>query len=163
MSQLHKFMGGNDGGRPAGTLIFDSAGNLYGTTSDEGIRHASGTVFALTPNADGSWTHTVLHRFAGKGVKGPRAGLTLDPAGNLYGTATVGGPADGGGVFKLSPQLDGTWAYSTVRLFEGTPALHPYGGLILDSSGNLYGTASECGSKLENQKHCKGVVFELMP
>jgi uncharacterized repeat protein (TIGR03803 family) len=143
-----------DGSYPHGCLIFDSAGNLDGTTQQGGGAHRRGTVFKLAPNADGSWTESVLHSFQSGN---PFDGLTLDAAGNLYGTTSQGGPADGGAVFKLSPQSDGSWGYSVLRFFYGKPALSPYAGVLLDNVGNLYGTTLNCGSG------CQGVVFEITP
>jgi uncharacterized repeat protein (TIGR03803 family) len=89
-SRLYSFTGGKDGGLPFAGLIFDSAGNLYGTTyygGDDGV----GAIFELSPNQDGSWTEKVLHSFTG-GKDGalPAATLIFDQAGNLYGTAEVG-------------------------------------------------------------------------
>ena len=83
---LHSFGNGTDGVYPFAGLIFDAAGNLYGTTY-EGGTYGYGTVFELTPTRGGGWTETVLHSF-GNGTDGdvPYAGLIFDAAGNLYGT-----------------------------------------------------------------------------
>ena len=87
---LHRFSGGSDGGNAQGSLIFDAAGNLYGTTFEGGNSHCGcgGVVFQLTPRSDGRWAETVLHVF-GRGNDGaePRAGLIFDGAGNLLGGA----------------------------------------------------------------------------
>ena len=158
-SLLHAFTGGTDGGNPLAGLVFDAAGSLYGTTSRRG-GHGLGTVFKLTPNPDGSWTETVLHSFAGgrDGAR-PYAGLVIDAAGNLYGTTSVGGYADAGVVFKLAPGSGGSWTYSELHVFVGEPGQYPYGGLVLDQAGNLYGTTQACG----NDQGCQGVVFEITP
>jgi uncharacterized repeat protein (TIGR03803 family) len=157
-SVLHSFTG-PDGQHPYAGLVFDSAGNLYGTTSSGGDLNlcngfGCGVVFKLKPNADGSWTEGVLHYF--HSTDGPSDGVIFEPAGNLFGTAGDGGPADGGAVFKLTRQSGGTWAYSTLRLFFAKPAENPAGGLVLDQAGNLYGTA-RCDSG------CVGVLFEITP
>ena len=143
-----------------GGVIFDPAGNLYGTTSTGGNTDKGcdcGTVFKLIPNPDGTWTEKVLHRFATGGLMGsnPVNGLAMDAAGNLYGT-TLNGAHGFGAVFKLTTNPDGTWTKSTLHAFSG----HGDGGhaswLILDSVGNLYGTAFDGGAGY-------GVVFEITP
>jgi len=91
---LHSFSGGADGSAPQAGLIFDAAGNLYGTTFGGGTS-SNGTAFELTPAAGGTWTEKVLHSFSG-GADGsaPLAGVIFDAAGNLYGTTFRAG-ADG--------------------------------------------------------------------
>ena len=150
-SVLHSF-NGSDGSDPEAGLIFDAAGNLYGTTEHGGASD-DGTVFKLAPNQNGSWTESVLHRFLATGA----AGLIFDAAGNLYGTASSGGPANGGVAFKLSPNQDGSWAYRSVHVFQGNPALYPHGGLVLGSAGTLYGTTYSCTVV------CRGVVYQITP
>jgi uncharacterized repeat protein (TIGR03803 family) len=148
-----------DGIDPVAGLIFDPEGNLYGTTASGGI-HYSGVVFKLRPNSDGSWTESVLHRFADNPGADPVAGLAFDSIGNLYGTASnANGSANGGAVFKMTPNSTGGWEYGTLHVFRGKPALHPAGGLILDNTGDLYGTTSDCGSG----ENCQGVIFEITP
>ncbi|MGA8734937.1 MAG: choice-of-anchor tandem repeat GloVer-containing protein [Terriglobales bacterium] len=96
---LYKFKGGKDGSAPNAGVIFDTAGNLYGTTLQGGNARCSnrfvqgcGIVFELTPNANGGWTERVLHRFNGRDGSNPDQGtLTLDGQGNLYDTTFVGG------------------------------------------------------------------------
>ena len=83
-------------------LIFDGAGNLYGTTSGEGINN-QGTVFRLTPQSSGKWSETVLFKFNGKNGADPSAGLIHDAAGNLFGTTVDGGASGDGTVFELIP------------------------------------------------------------
>jgi uncharacterized repeat protein (TIGR03803 family) len=160
-SVLHTFTGGPDGSVPAAALIFDAAWNLYGTTYGGGHSPCPhglgcGVVFELKPNSDGSWTESVLHRFVNHLAANPSASLIFDKRGNLYGTATYGGPADGGAVFKLAPQSTGGWAYAVVHEFLDKPAQGPFAGLILDTAGNLYGDTAY-GARSE------GVVFEIAP
>jgi uncharacterized repeat protein (TIGR03803 family) len=156
-----------DGFRPYGGLIFDQAGNLYGTTVSGGSGRSygcppdnCGTVFRLTPDPDGSWTETVLHSFCsfakcGDG-KNPWAGLIFDSMGNLYGSTTSGGFYDSGVVFKLTPSPDGTWMEKVLYHFRGgKDGRTPHAELILDKSGNLYGTAEAGGV------YGYGVVFKL--
>ena len=156
---IYTFHGGDDGlvGIDSGGLALDPAGNLYGTTEMGGTA-GFGTVFELS-FANGSWTKTTLYSFAGgNDAADPLTGVTLDPAGNIYG-ATVGGGAFGGGaVFELT-QNQGTWTESVIYSFTGGDdgAYPEFGELILDSAGNLYGTAA--GGGAFNQ----GVVYELSP
>jgi len=147
---LYKFTGGADGAFPYADLIFDQAGNLYGTTSDGGA-YGGGVVFQLTPNTDGSWTESVLYSFCSltncDDGSGPMAGLILDRAGNLYGTTSGGG--DGWGtVFMLTPNSHGTWTESVLHAFTGEDGTYPNAGLIFDQAGNLYGTTGVAAFKL---------------
>jgi len=150
---------GADGAYPYGSLVFDSAGNLYGTTSQGGTR-GSGNVFELSPGSGGIWTEKVLHSFnpsAGGGSQ-PLAGLILDPSGNIYGTTNQGGTYGYGTVFELSPASGGAWTanvlHSFGRLTDGTS---PVAGVIRDAAGNLYGTT------IAGALHGDGIVFELSP
>jgi uncharacterized repeat protein (TIGR03803 family) len=159
---LYSFSGGADGREPYATLLFDTTGNLYSTTLFGGnvgsvCSSGCGTVFKLTP-ASGSWTESVLYAFAG-GTDGasPYHGLVFDPAGNLYGTTYAGGASGNGTVFKLAPG-SGSWTESVLHPFAGgSDGKNPYGGLILDASGRLYGAAFQGGAP------GFGIVFELLP
>ncbi len=180
---LHFFAGGtSDGSEPLAGLIFDSSGNLYGTTSEGGGTGCSagigcGTVFKLAPPFPPatSWTETVLHSFAGGGSDGafPEARLITDLSGNLYGTTYEGGGTGCsygrgcGTVFKLAPGGTETVLYSFTG---GSDGAQPSAGLIADGAGNLYGTTSSGGAS--RQLQCSGtdgfplgcgVVFKLSP
>jgi uncharacterized repeat protein (TIGR03803 family) len=139
---LHSF-NPNEASYPMSTLIFDAAGNLYGTT-EYGAAAGYGTVFELAPSTTGKWTETILHYFQSNGTDGvdPSPGaLTLDPSGNLYGTTLYGGTSSSGTVFELSPTAGGIWTETTLHSFaNGSDGSLPIASLILDSSGNLYGT-----------------------
>ncbi len=163
-SVLHNFTGGWDGANAAGNLVFDAAGNLYGATDwgdlQQGCeRTGCGTVFKLTPNSNGSWTAHILHNFTG-GKDGGQGyggcGLTLDAAGNLYGTRVGGGTYGYGGVYKLTPTSGGGWK-ETGLAFNDHPAAFPDGGVIFDAPGNLYGTTAGDGGRTF------GTVFEITP
>jgi uncharacterized repeat protein (TIGR03803 family) len=157
---LHNFsVNGTDGDLPLGGLIFDAAGNLYGTTYEGGVYDSDGTVFELTFTASGSWTETVLHNFDDNDVDGylPEGGLILDASGNLYGTTVAGGNLLKGTVFELTPTAGGSWTEKVLHNFSdnGKDGENPYAGLISDAAGNLYGTTYEGGA------YGYGTVFEI--
>jgi uncharacterized repeat protein (TIGR03803 family) len=166
---LHSF-NGVDGWLPHSTLIMDAGGNLYGTTQDGGItpcldyETGCGTVFELTPREGGGWTETVLHSFGRTPTDGinPWTGVTMDSAGNLYGTTLNGGTYSYGTVFKLSPAGGGGWTETILHSFNGTDGLSPYGLPITDRAGNVYGTTYEGGSSPYCPGGC-GVVWEITP
>jgi uncharacterized repeat protein (TIGR03803 family) len=116
LTTLYSFTGGADGGNPQdqSNLIFDAAGNLYGTTQAGGA-NGLGTVFELSPNTDGSWTEKVLYSFNHAKGYGPTAGLIMDAAGNLFGEAYQGGDGGDGVVFELTPGKNGHWKYIPLR------------------------------------------------
>jgi uncharacterized repeat protein (TIGR03803 family) len=155
---LYKFTGGLDGNTPAGDLIFDAAGNLYGTTALGG--NGYGVVFKLAPTASGRWRQTVLYRFkGGNDGEHPVAGLVFDTAGNLYGTTAGNGPTNLGTVFRLASNPDGSWTEKVLHRFRGgKDGGHPLGGMILDASGNFYGTTFVGGNGAPGGG---GTVFEL--
>lgn len=165
----------SDGVTPDAGLAIDASDNLYGTASDGGSAMC-GTVFELsppvilpfaahsrqlasrsspTPNYNiYAWNLTVLHNFNGTDARVPLAGVVTDANGNLYGTTTYGGPFDSGAVYKIAPGGTETVLYSFTGGADGG---YPRAGLILDSSGNLYGTTSEGGPS------GTGVVFKIQP
>jgi uncharacterized repeat protein (TIGR03803 family) len=134
---LHSFGGTADGQNPQGGLVRDAAGNLYGTTVKGGM--GSGTVFKV----DTANNETVLYSFTG-GADGnsPLAGLIRDAAGNLYGTTVAGGAHNQGTVFKIDTSNHETVLYSFTGGADGGL---PQAGVIMDATGNLYGTASQGG------------------
>jgi len=144
---LYSFTGGADGGYPEFSyVIFDSGGNLYGTTFNGGAT-GDGVVFELSP-VGGGWTETVLYSFA-NGTDGayPVNGLIRDTAGNLYGTTYQGGNT-AGTVFELSPS-GGSWTEQLIYSFSSS-APDNEAGLTMDSSGNIFGASAS-------------TVFELSP
>jgi uncharacterized repeat protein (TIGR03803 family) len=157
---LHTFHGAEDGQYPPAGVIFDAAGNLYGTTRDGG-RSGSGTVFKLTPGTNHKWTETLLHSFNIADGSFPYAGLTFDGAGNLYGTTTGLGNTSGN-VFQLVPQANGKWSEVVLHAFNGTDGELPWSGVTFDVAGNLYGTTG-FGGYLKGK--CSdggcGTVFKL--
>jgi uncharacterized repeat protein (TIGR03803 family) len=155
-SVLHSFSGGNDGFGPGSPVVFDSCGNLFGTTPDGG-KGAQGVIYELSPHGVG-WKERILHAFTGgdDGGTGSLGSLLRDASGNLYGVTETGGAHSDGTVFMLSPRAKKA-KLTTLYAFEGTPdAASPYGGLIADTSGNLYGTTYYGGA------NGLGTVFELV-
>jgi uncharacterized repeat protein (TIGR03803 family) len=152
---LYSFKGKPDGAHPYAGLVQDSAGNLYGTTSAGGTSNL-GTVFKLATTQE-----TVLHSFTGPPDDGasPYAGLVGDSDGNFYGTTSAGGASNSGVVFKVTSTGAETVLYSFTGGADGG---FPYGGLLRNSAGNLYGTTSAGGITSGNcyPNGC-GVVFEV--
>jgi uncharacterized repeat protein (TIGR03803 family) len=159
LTDLFSFAG-LDGAVPAGSLIADHAGNLYGTTVSGGPANY-GVVYELSPPAAGqtAWTHTVLHFFDNRDGVNPSAGLFMDSAGNIYGMTPYGGSHGDGVVYELSPPVAGqtAWAHKVLHYFDNTDGDRPYGSLMADGLGNLYGTTEAGGAD------GLGVVFELSP
>jgi uncharacterized repeat protein (TIGR03803 family) len=156
---LHSFGSGTDGyGTNSAGVIFDSAGNLYGTTFWGGTGNCGpkglpgcGTVFELTPAGDGSWTETILHNFEFNGIDGlyPVAALVIDGSGNLYGTTSGGGAYNWGTAFEMKPEIGGGWSETVIHSFNenGKDGADPAAGLTLDTVGNLHGTTMQGGSE----------------
>jgi uncharacterized repeat protein (TIGR03803 family) len=160
---LHEFGSGSDGQYPQAGLLVDAAGNLYGTTQSGGA-FAEGIVFELLPTGAGGWLRKTLHSFSGNGHDGyqPTSGVVQDAAGNLYGETENGGQLNLGCVFELSPATVGPWPEKIVYSFSwftvaGSGGVNPKGGLVFDSSGNLYGTTQQGG------EFNAGTVFEITP
>lgn len=157
---LYTFKGApKDGDRPKGTPVLDKAGNLYGTTEIGGAKNI-GTVYRLSPEKDGKWKEKILHPFKGgsKDGSGPFAGVVLDADGNIYGNTYNGGTSSGGIIYELvAPVGRGSYKEKVLWSFNNAEGFFPYGALILDSAGNLYGTTDLGGSG------GAGVVFEFTP
>jgi uncharacterized repeat protein (TIGR03803 family) len=146
---------GTDGAHPRAGLIADASGNLFGTTAIGGTNNA-GTVFEIAKTADGyANTPTVLVSFNGTDGSFPIAGI-VDASGNFFGTMESGG-ADGlGTVFEIAKTADG-YANTPIVLasFNAGDGAYPFGGLIADARGNLFGTTSGGGA------NGLGTVFEI--
>jgi hypothetical protein len=185
---LYSFQGGTDGAYPAGGVVFDKQGNLYGATQQGGGTNCSpmaacGTVYQLVPPAKKGdpWTENVLHVFQGKQHNDgefPSGGVIADASGNIYGTSSYGGTGDCvllgikggcGTVFELSPPQTkgGQWTYTILYSFKGgKDGYLPFGDLVFDGKGNLYGATYFGGGKGTtcdpDYQYC-GTVFELSP
>ena len=146
-------------------VTFDSSGNVYSTTTADGL-NGGGTVFELAAN--NNWTFDLLYSLTGgnggtgqcDNCSGPYGTLIMDAAGDLYGTTLADGAFSKGSVFELTPS-NGGWIYTDLYDFcsqaSCTDGAYPYSSLVFDASGNLYGTASAGGT------NNKGVVFEITP
>ena len=168
-SVIHSFAGGDDdGSTPVGGLVFDAAGNLYGTTVLGGTGvcqygNDCGTVFKLSPRQGGRWTESILYDFQPPpDGSSPIGNLVIDSKGNLFGVTEYGGTGEGGGgggvVFELAPDSQGQWTETIIHTFEGgNDGALPLAGLVFDQRGNLYGTTSGESSI------GAGTVFELTP
>lgn len=160
---IYSFQAGADGAAPQGGVIFDTQGNLYGTTENGAGNGCGGggcgTVFKLAPNGQ----ETILHVFSGGDGAFPVPGLVADAAGNLYGTTINGGPHRNcpcGTVFKVTPQGQ----FSTVHAFRGgADGAHPVAGLIVDRRGDLIGTTGSGGNDCNGTGEGCGTVFKIKP
>lgn len=157
---LYAFQGASDGGNPYAGLIIDKAGNLYGTTTYAGSGNCvagCGVIFKVTPGG----TETVLHAFDFEDGSYPYSGVTMDRSGNLYGATAWGGPSGLGTVVKLA--RGGT--VTVLHAFPDAPSdgANPYGSVVFDRKGNLYGTTNSGGRICGDYGSSCGTVFKLAP
>lgn len=159
LKTLYSFKGQPDAGFPYGGLLFDAAGNLYGTTYYDGANNL-GSVYKLSMK-NGVWNETVLYSFkGGTDGLGPISNLVLDAHGNLLGTTSEGG-AGGcscGTIFRLAQSSNGQWRESVAYSFTGHPdAAFAYNGMVSGPSGTYYGTTVHGG--VDNE----GAVYQFTP
>ena len=141
---------------PQAGLVFDNAGNLYGTTL-KGGKNGFGIVFELSPVA-GGWSKKNIHQFSNGVGGGQPFGRLAFAGGNLYGTTSSGGAVGVGVVFELKPTSGGGWHETVLHAFQaGNDGADPRAGVILDKLGNLYGTTMDGG------RVGQGAVFEVTP
>ncbi len=157
---LYNFTGHGDGYLPEGDLIFDQAGNLYGTTAQGGggsCTGGCGVVFELTPS-HGSWNFAVVYSFTSLSDGAlPESGVVLDQSGKIYGTTVAGGAHSDGTVFELT-KAGAVWTKTVLHDFAArSDGQFPQAGLVFDPSGNLFGFAQFGGT------HNNGTAFELQP
>ena len=149
-STLYGFAG-SDGANPFGGVALDAAGNIYGTTRNGGSMNL-GAVFELS-NTGSGWAEQVLYNFSGPDGYRPLGGTLVDQNGNLFSNTNRGGSGGvGGKVFEMTPS-GGGWTYTQLYTFSGISG--PWGDLIMDSAGNLYGTTVQDGA------FNNGSVFKL--
>lgn len=154
-SVIHQFTGGSDGSGPGSPVSFDAQGNLYGTTPTGGI-HGMGVVYQIRATATG-WKLRVIHAFTGgaDGAGGSAGRLLIDASGNIYGTCTTGGVKGFGTVYEISPNQS-HWNFATLYAFkDNADGGLPYGSLVFDKFGNLYGTTYYAGA------HDLGSIYKL--
>jgi uncharacterized repeat protein (TIGR03803 family) len=156
---LHDFQNEADGAVPYTGLISDQSGNLYGATVTGGENHG-GTVFQLTRSGN-SWIFQVLYALTGGG---PNQNLLIGSDGSLFGVTTGGGTYGHGSVFRLSPTVNG-WAYGDLHDFQGPPndGAYPWGGLVFDAHGEIYGTTDNGGLYDCDSGGGCGIIFKLAP
>jgi uncharacterized repeat protein (TIGR03803 family) len=164
---LYSFADGPDGGDPSGSIVFDGAGNAFGTTHLGGITNCGGqvgggcgVVFELSPTKSGGWSESPLYAFADGSDGGfPNAGVILDKNGNLFGAASTGGSTQCsigcGVVYELTKSS--RWMESVLHTFTGTDGQFPNAVLFASRSGTLYSTTWYGGSS------GNGTVFALVP
>jgi uncharacterized repeat protein (TIGR03803 family) len=156
---LHNFELQDDGGTPFAGLVFDHSGNLYGAATQGGVNgtDGGGTVFELSP-AGSNWTFTVLYGLYGWNISGTFRDLLFDATtGVIYGTTHCDGAYEAGTVYSLTPS-SGSWSYTELYTFTGgTDGLYSFSNLVMDKSGNLYGTTNEGGA------NGSGVIFKVAP
>jgi len=165
---VHQFAGGSDGAQPYSSVIFDAPGNLYGATTAGGS-HNAGVVYKLTPAGPGLWNETVIYNFLGSpDAATPWAAPVFDAAGHLYGITANGGANGKGAIYGLAPQPDGSWKESVLHSFiPSTDGSDLFESLVLDDSGNLYGSAetggsANCGVAFELAKETNGWTFKVL-
>lgn len=148
---IASFTGFNqNGATPLAGVTFDAKGNLFGTTFRGGDANGDGTVYEI---AAGTGMFSTVADFSGANGAHPHASVVFDSSGNMFGTTSGGGDSNGDGtVFEIAA---GTKTITTVAAFNGSNGSQPFGALILDSSGNMYGTTNGGGSSGE------GTVFEI--
>src|SRR5437016_952125 len=155
---VHAFTGGDDGSGPGARGTVDQAGNIYGMAPTGGA-YGLGTIYKIHQEQNGTWNLRVIHAFTGgaDGATGS-AGRMVLRHGHLYGAATAGGTYGSGVVFELAPRGVGEWHFRTIYSFRGLPdGSFPYGALLFDRSGNIYGTTYYGGA------NGIGAVYELSP
>lgn len=158
---LHAFSGYSGGGEgdgasPYGNVVFDSQGNLYGTT-ELGGAYNGGTVYKASRSA-GTWNESVIYSFGASENDGyyTYSGVVLNSAGNIYGTTYFGGTYNEGTVYELSPSQGG-WTETILHSFTGSDGCVPYAGLVFNQAGNLYGATDGYGC-IDG-----ATIFELSP
>jgi uncharacterized repeat protein (TIGR03803 family) len=155
---IHSFTGtGGDGYGPGSPVALDRLGNVYGTTPTGGA-DGLGIVYQLVAGGTGNFTEKIIHTFTGgsDGGTGSAAAPIVTLGGQVIGVATVGGANGAGTIYQLTPTQSGEWAVTTLYAFKGEPdSGFPYGGVVIDRTGNIYGTTYYAGA------NDLGTIYEL--
>ncbi len=149
-----------DGDLPNSTPVFDSAGNLYGTTYFGGDANlcpsnGCGVIYQLHKTSNGSWSEIILRELQkedGWEAVGP---VVFDHSGNLYAAAQAGGVDSWGTILKLTPRSTAPWAETIVHDFTNNPDGAVPSGVTVNSSGSIFGTTNAGGSSQ------MGIIFEI--
>jgi uncharacterized repeat protein (TIGR03803 family) len=159
---LYSFAEENNGVSPYTSLVFDAAGNLYGTT-ESGGEFDRGTVFELSPSSSGQWTEKVIVSFTDTTDGGsPHAGLTIDPSGNLYGVTSTGGLCESCGVVYKLTSYSGGWGFNTLYSFTGgSDGAAAWDTVTLDAAGDIFGATLLGGNIGTTCTRGCGVVYEI--
>jgi uncharacterized repeat protein (TIGR03803 family) len=154
---IYRFQGAGDGSMPgSGDLIWDQQGNIYGTTINGG-QADFGTVYEVMHSGN-QYTESVIHSFSGPDGAYPQGGIISDGKGNFFGTTVQGGLYNFGSIFELTYNPGVGWVETVIYSFQNlSDGRQPVGGLVMDASGNLYGTTQTNGSQ------GAGTAFELSP
>lgn len=170
---IHNFQGGPDDGlEPYGNLVQDAQGSIYGATmgggslqsgigcNDPTMQFGCGTVFKLSPNADGSWSESILYNFTGAEDGYEPVAVAVDAQGDIYGAALFGGSQRCEGGCGTLFELDAGGKFTVLHTFAGgSNGMSPYA-VVLDAAGNLYGSSD--GGNSSCNFGC-GIVFKLAP
>jgi uncharacterized repeat protein (TIGR03803 family) len=162
---VHDFKGPTDGAYPTSGLNADAAGNLYGATQTMGP-NGGGTIYRLSPKAGGGWLFETIYAFTGGADGGsPLGTLVFDAQGNGYGTVSAGGANGFGAVYELTPPAKGkTWTETVLYSFQGNAdGVLPFGEVVFDAEGNLYGTTSRGGKSHIGCLSGCGTIYQLTP
>jgi uncharacterized repeat protein (TIGR03803 family) len=160
--KLYAFQGNSAGAGPVGNIVFDAAGNLYGAVQagEGGVNGKSG-VYKASPGSGGQWTESIIALIDGtnSGATPLVSGLTIDAAGNLYGTTRFGGVNGLGSIYQLTPNSDGSWTQNLLYSFgsQSQDGTDPNDEVTFDASGNIYGTTFAGGAS------GYGAVYRLFP
>lgn len=159
---LHDFCGHDGDGPTYGQLVFDPAGNLYGTSGFGGTG-GLGVVFELSPAARHQWTFATIHSFGSDEGGVADGGLMLDASGNVYGMEADGGSEGNGSMYRFEPQGGGVWSETTPWASSGAPdGVLPFQSPVMDANGNLFGTTYSGGDVADCFDDC-GTIYELVP